>query len=58
MNILFVNCCTSATEFNKEFASLKIKPEASIQNYFQLLNKGLANAGCELFTLCERQILQ
>ena len=56
MNILFVNCCTSATEFNKEFASLKIKPEASIQNYFQLLNKGLANAGCELFTLCERQI--
>lgn len=56
MKILFSNCCTSQHTFSTLFLKLKNKPETSIQNYFNLLYKGLKNEGCELFTLCERQI--
>lgn len=56
MRILLVNCAVSTSYFSEIFTSLKIKPETSIQNYFNLLYKGLSNSSCDLFSLSERQI--
>lgn len=56
MKILFSNCVASTKTFNDLFGRLETKPETSIQNYFQLLYRGLKDNEAEIYTFCERQI--
>jgi len=56
MKILTVNCYCDGNTFSDYFSSLKIKPEVSIQKYFNLFLRGLSSNGADVDVISERQI--